>query len=513
MIERWQSKDPNLIIDKKAFFGVFYEDSPSLFKLSIGDRLQMKELVDYVKKIVNSTDPSLGIQYFAPVVIEKNIKRDSQLTERYFGFSRQATSNGTSAALCDSKPALKLEPLPHDFMQEMSQKLFDNLMNVMLKKGVKPSKAQKLRSDLISVQIANNGRITGKFPCVLCGGSCKKLCTAQCTNKNGKAYWTLSNFALHIQRHGIKNKKNVSHNEIIDFDDLVEDECSSSFGDDIKHTLTDAQIEEFNQIETISESEDVVSDILYSSIELNIEPLPEHELIADFVSEIYKQISAQMSRMNDATLTNDEYEFDMNFIVANTERTLKTAEIPALGSCLYGALSHQLYGEKITSDEYNAFVKQIRVDVVSHISQNYASYLQALKGTVFERADGKPVRDIVKACKNFLHNELPNESTWGGGESIKAVHEMNGVNILIIYENGLCNFLPNGFDRKLTQTVVLAYRIDERSQKAANGNVQRNHYDSVVRMEQSDIFDMANTLAAIEYKKDAVGAERIELLE
>lgn len=114
---------------------------------------------------------------------------------------------------------------------------------------------------------------------------------------------------------------------------------------------------------------------------------------------------------------------------------------------------------------------------------------------------------FVKASKNFLQNELPNESTWGGGESIKAVHEMNGVNILTINENGSCIFSPNGFDKQLTQTVVLAYRIDERSPNKCN------HYDSVVRMEQSDIFDMAKMLAAIEYNKDAAKAEGIELLE
>lgn len=128
MIERWQTKDPDLIIDKKAFFGVFHEESPRLFKLSIGHRLQIKELVDYVKRIVNSTEPTHGIQYFAPVVIEEKVKRGSQ-SERYFGFSRQTTSNGTSAALCDSKPTLQLKPMPHDFIREMSQKLFDNLMN------------------------------------------------------------------------------------------------------------------------------------------------------------------------------------------------------------------------------------------------------------------------------------------------------------------------------------------------------------------------------------------------
>lgn len=77
---------------------------------------------------------------------------------------------------------------------------------------------------------------------------------------------------------------------------------------------------------------------------------------------------------------------------------------------------------------------------------------------------------------------------------------MHGVNILIINEKGRdFRFVPHGFDDRLTQTIVLAFRLtNEQMGHASNEN--RNHYDSVVRIEQNDIFDMAKELALIQLK-------------
>lgn len=50
------------------------------------------------------------------------------------------------------------------------------------------------------------------------------------------------------------------------------------------------------------------------------------------------------------------------------------------------------------------------------------------------------------------------ESTWGGIETITAAYEIKSTNILIINEDGTCRFAPNGFDKRLTQTIVLAFR-------------------------------------------------------
>lgn len=77
---------------------------------------------------------------------------------------------------------------------------------------------------------------------------------------------------------------------------------------------------------------------------------------------------------------------------------------------------------------------------------------------------------------------------------------MKKVNILVLDEDGDFYFAPVGFDQRLNKTVILAYRLGELSkndveENATNRYVERNHYDSVVRIDQHDIFTISNILA------------------
>lgn len=82
------------------------------------------------------------------------------------------------------------------------------------------------------------------------------------------------------------------------------------------------------------------------------------------------------------------------------------------------------------------------------------------------------------------------------------------MNILIINEEGDCYLYPFGFDKRLNRTIVLAYRLKNKSEKnnivneptesvssASKSNTDRIHYDSVVRIEQTDIFSISKLLA------------------
>lgn len=91
MIKRWELKDPNLQINKKAFFGLFYKDEPTAFKFSLPDRLRMIEIVNYVRKTID--DPNAGIAYFSPKSVdEKSDRKNNNQIEQYFGFSRKLTN-------------------------------------------------------------------------------------------------------------------------------------------------------------------------------------------------------------------------------------------------------------------------------------------------------------------------------------------------------------------------------------------------------------------------------------
>lgn len=513
MIERWQSEDPDLIIDKTAFFGVLHAHNPRSFKLAIGDRPQIVELVKHVQSVCDGTDPNMSVHLFVPKQNEGKNKRIIQPSENYFGFSRRTTNNASIETNSSLKLSLKSEPIGIISNEDLSKQLFDCVKKLLLKRKIKPTTVEKLRPDQFIVSVSNH-RITGKFPCPLCKKS--KTYTSQCAEKNGKMYWVLSNYLLHIKKHVVDTNDSTNEIEFDEQMEYVEDGNANANENlcttDIKETLSTVEYTQF--VEIVSENDehgitdDIKSDDVESvherTIELKIEKnvVPKYTEIMDYVSEIYKQISNQMSQMNEATLTKIEDEFDMYYTVNSSERTLKISQIPGFGDCLFGALSHQLYGGKIRSEEHNSSTNKIRADIVNHINQNYDSYEWALKGAVYNQVNGH-VDNIEKACKDFLKNDLPNQFTWAGEESIRAAHEFFGVNILIINEKGNCYFQPSCFDKRLKQTIVLAFRLAAGLDNDAQySNVDRNHYDSVVRMEQSDIYDIAKMLAAYAYNSD-----------
>lgn len=114
------------------------------------------------------------------------------------------------------------------------------------------------------------------------------------------------------------------------------------------------------------------------------------------------------------------------------------------------------------------------------------------------------------------------KGVWGSTETIKAVTRMNAVNILIINARGECYF-PLGFQMRLKKTVILTFGIvpvhahtesdvvdqrqvdgcdaSEMSHDVAIPNTKRNHYNSVMRMDQNDIYTVSQVLASVAYKR------------
>lgn len=204
MVDKWQLKDANLKIDKKAFFGIFFEDDSRSFKFSIGDRLQIKELAVYVRKVVDDPEPNANIQHFAPITEKNKRKSIVQQAEHFFGFSRKAISSNELESNSQLEHKV-MEPLATDLKQELRQKLFQSLVNLLEKRGILHCKIERLRGDQIVVTIVSDDQIIGKFSCVLCNRSGRKF-VAQCTQKNGQYYWTLSNYVRHLQTRHEQNE-------------------------------------------------------------------------------------------------------------------------------------------------------------------------------------------------------------------------------------------------------------------------------------------------------------------
>lgn len=100
---------------------------------------------------------------------------------------------------------------------------------------------------------------------------------------------------------------------------------------------------------------------------------------------IYRQISAQFSKMVETALFSSEIEEEMHFESENTVRSIKIVKIKSDGNCLFRALAHQLFCEKLKTRKQDLSAKKLISDVVAFIKANYEQFEHDLKGCVFER--------------------------------------------------------------------------------------------------------------------------------
>lgn len=156
---------------------------------------------------------------------------------------------------------------------------------------------------------------------------------------------------------------------------------------------------------------------------------------------MYSQISTQITKMLQTVLVFNEKEERVIFETENSERHLEIAKIIGDGNCLFRALAHQPFNEKLNTAKQNNSTIKLRADVVRFIKDNYVQFEHELKGCVFD-LDYRPIiNDIENECQLYVHNILTKDGSWGGSESIKAVSSIYSVNILMFNEYGPCKWL------------------------------------------------------------------------
>lgn len=209
---------------------------------------------------------------------------------------------------------------------------------------------------------------------------------------------------------------------------------------------------------------------------------------------LYQQISDQILKMMATTYKYEESNEDMAFDLDHQNKTLQVSKVRADGSCLFRALAHQLFAEKLYTSAQDQSTKKLRADVVAHIKRNFEDFEHELKGCVLDRKQSSEVHDLDKECKLYLNYCLTKSGCWGGAESIKAVSRMHQVNVVIINENGPC-YLVNGFNANYGRSVLLAYRLANTD--SPSQNIFRNHYDSVINIQQKDIFQCMKSMMKV----------------
>lgn len=282
------------------------------------------------------------------------------------------------------------------------------------------------------------------------------------------------------------------------------------------HSQTEADMIDFeSEFQVDDNSSEQHSNNNNSTTHLLIEPID----VDTLESLIYSQISDQLIRMKNATITYDESRNEMKFIIEKIQQTLHTVEINADGSCLFGASVHQLLTTEIADKKQSNETKKLRADVVEHIKNNRLDFKHQLEGAALDLWEGEAKLNLESACKRFLEVELPKYHTWGGSESLKAISQLKKVNILVINESGDFYF-PCRFNTQFNQTIILAYttlhveelEVTDFDNGIANvsqvSKKSRIHYNSVIDIEQNIVFTLSKILALKTYKQNTLNVNQ-----
>lgn len=111
-------------------------------------------------------------------------------------------------------------------------------------------------------------------------------------------------------------------------------------------------------------------------------------IICDDPEQLFTQLSSQITNVMATVLINESKSncMEITFALDESSRKLTVALIPGDGSCMFGALAHQLFTHAISSPENIEATKKLRMDVVDHIlkPENFPSFEYHLKDRVYD---------------------------------------------------------------------------------------------------------------------------------
>lgn len=328
--------------------------------------------------------------------------------------------------------------------------------------------------------------------------------------------WLFSNLYRHIKLYHLStNNANVSRNQ----KRLAQLSLKAANGNDKRKKLIETQTNQDEHSQLYSSTGDKIKEVMNkndSDLAITTEPQPTVTDISEQQTDelgdaredaIYLQFATQIIKMKNSCILNNEkviqFYSEQDLSENSTSNEVKCCRIRGNGDCLFASVSHQLFQAKIDSAQHDEYTRKLRSDVVRHIQTNLPSFINCLKGRVYEDFENgvkEKVKRIEKSengkkdydekihalCKSFVDETLAG-GCWGGTESVKALSEIYKVNILFIEDDGTCNMVDR-FNEKFHQSILLAYR--------RNGN----HYESIVAMDNSTITHFAKSFVEGEIK-------------
>lgn len=291
----------------------------------------------------------------------------------------------------------------------------------------------------------SNSKIKGKVMCVYCN-----TYKSVSVKYSGTSYsWIMSNFTSHIQSCANQSKK-------------------------------ENEAERENSL-TVAEDDDIFEICVLKSVEEATES-------NSLSSELRKQMFIQNMKMQNSIFQNHETkkECEINFGVGDSGilAIIEICEIAPNGDCVFSAVTHQLYGDKIGCYEHKKKTHELRLKVIDHIRNNMPRYTHVLKGRVYEKYGKANQNEMNDKISQYLES-LSLGGSWGGSESLMAISDMTLKNIIIFNEKFEANMVAS-FDPSKNETIMLAFRLKDNSSDNLS-NTNRNHYDSVVGIRSDDI--------------------------
>lgn len=443
-------------------FGKVYASDPSNFHFERGELLLIKELVAHVKGIVDANGiPNSGLKRFQ---YKTKIKKSKKSKCPQAEINPETKEHFSKMENNDRISHLKADLL--------------RLVSACMEKHV-----EHLDEGTVDVHVKSNGRVYGTILCVICEEQKKKNRKPHrvyYSETNSRSYWVLANYQKHLKLHTTESIQSIcserrNHIKVEPASANMPDE-STSLMDEETPTSPKADSSELYLVDESGQL--TLVEMIASAAEA-----PSNLTNDDNENWLFDQFSSQIVQMAEATLANSDAQETMMITLENKSFYLTVATIPGDGFCLFGALAHQLFRNPINSPQHKKATKKLKSEVVKYIlaPENFPNFEFILKNRVYDMKKSNEITDMSMECKLFVRYSL-DKTGWGGAETLQAISEIYKSNILIFNEDETCYIYKN--NHKYEQTVAIAYRLnfDE------DGNVRRNHYDSVCDMDANDMY-------------------------
>lgn len=331
-----------LMLNKSTFFG-YYTQNPKLFEISLGERIQLKEVAIFAKQKFETDGPS----YFCD---KKNLKLIS--------FSNTIDC-GDFGLLFTNKGSVVNKTKEID-KNKLKSTLHANLIDILKSSNIDQACLAQLTEEMVGIS-STNDIVRGSIQCVLCDTNeirnkkTEFIVNAKLDGDN--VYWIFSNYIRHLKsQHGIITKQNPSRGKKQKTNVQVPDKQRRSVSIDSDANKNKDKRESPGKLDQCSPIEDIASDrtdenesdqtdqMKTGEIEISDQFFVDCDTKMESIRDVMcRSISTQCLDMLENSETHGESNYPMQYICCKHRRSLKIVKIKKDGNCLFGAIVHQLH--------------------------------------------------------------------------------------------------------------------------------------------------------------------------